>query len=415
MGMPEELKPNKLRKKSSKKKAKASKAPAKKKAKPSKKKKATKKGQRVKATRAVTGSGKTKRAESFDKKIDAILGKMGHPVDYPVQISDPINCMHTGLFMLDLILCGGYRKGRMYTHIGRPNAGKSTLAQEAIAAAQRAGRRVWFFDIEESAARVLMVRQGIIPDATYKCRDGSRGFRYLTPETGEEFYEMSISMLDALPPDPDPNTPPQTLLVVDSYESITSAALTDKKQPIGVFGRMHSQHQKRLRKRLKRAGATMVATNQLRVSGIGGIFVNPEDEAGGYALKYYSDAKTKLNFKKPGADGAPKNVIPIKMKTTRNRMADPFKEAQFRLILGRGYDRLYDRLKFLVTVGEIKCTGAYYLIKGKKLQAKRAREAMKDPYFRRLCFYLRKKMSTYERYFNVFGTDEMDWDDKETA
>jgi recombination protein RecA len=410
MGMPKELKPNK-KKTPAKKTTAAKKKPSKKKA--TKKKVATNKGQRVRATRAATGAGATKKAQSFDKKINEILEKMGHPVDYPLQISDPINCMHTGLFMLDLILCGGYRKGRMYTHIGRPNAGKSTLIQEAIAAAQRAGRRVFFFDIEESAARVLMVRQGIIPDATYKCRDGSRGFRYLNPETGEEFYEMALALLDALPPDPDPNTPPQTILVVDSYESITSEAITDKKKPIGTFGRMHSIHQKRLRKRLKRAGATLVATNQLRVSGIGGMFVNPEDEAGGYALKYYSDAKTKLNFKKPGADGAPKGVVPIRIKTTRNRMADPFKEAQFRLILGRGYDRLYDRLKFLVTLGEIKTTGSYYIIKGKKLQAKRAREAMKDPYFRKLCFYLRKKMSTYEGYFNVFGTDEMDWDNQE--
>jgi len=420
MDLPESVRdkgPRRTRKKKVTKK-KVAKKPAKK----AKKKKATKKsetevGRRVLATRAAKGSGpqQTKKAADFDAKINAILEKMGQPLDYPVQVSDPSNCIHTGLFMLDLILCGGYRKGRMYTHIGKPNAGKSTLAQEAIAAAQRGGRRVWFFDIEESAARPLMIRQGIIPDASYRCRDGSLGFRYLQPETGEEFYEMSVAMLDALPPDPDPNTPPQTILVVDSYESLTSAAIDDKKKPIGAFGRMHSIYQKRLRKRLKRAGATMVATNQLRTSGIGSMFVNPEDEAGGYALKYYSDAKCKINFKKPGADGCPPGVIPIKMTTQRNRMADPFKEAKFRLILGRGYDRLFDRLMFLVTLGEIKQKGSYFQIRGKKYQMKNARELMKDPHFRKLCFYLRKKMSTYERYFKVFGTDEMDWDSKEDS
>jgi hypothetical protein len=115
MGMPKELKPNKKRPPKKKTKA-AKKKPSKKKA--AKKKKATSKGQRVRATRAATGAGATKKAQSFDKKINDILEKMGHPVDYPLQISDPINCMHTGLFMLDLILCGGYRKGRLLRHRG---------------------------------------------------------------------------------------------------------------------------------------------------------------------------------------------------------------------------------------------------------------------------------------------------------
>jgi len=366
-----------------------------------------KKGAEVPATRAATKKGSTKAAMTIDQELEAVLTKMKHPIALPVQVSHPRNCVHTGLFMLDLITCGGYRKGRMYTISAHPSHGKSTLVQEALAAAQIQQLRIFHFDMEHSSARQYMARQGIVTDETYRLEDGSRGYYYLDPESGEDFYRMAGRLLDRLPRDPDPDTPPKTILVVDSYESFTSDAITDDKEPIGVFARMHSSWQKILRRKLRRAGAVMVSTNQLRTSGIGTFFIDEEDDAGGYALKFYSDCRVFIRMGRAGGNKSnplPPNTCKGSLFVKKNRMADPFKKADdVRLILGRGYDRWHDRLMFLVTTGYIKRKGAYYIFQSdqgeKKFQYKKARSLMRKTRFIEACFQLSSKMATYEKFF----------------
>jgi recombination protein RecA len=360
-------------------------------------------------TRANKGSTTTKAARNLDKSLEDVLIKMDHPVALPVQVSHPRNCIHTGMFMLDLITCGGYRKGRMYTLLAKSGHGKSTLIQEAIAAAQLQGIRIFHFDMEHSSARQYMIRQGILLDDSYRLDDGSRGYYYLDPESGEEFYRMAGRLLRALPKDADPDKPPKTIVLVDSYEAFTSDAVTDTKEPIGVFARMHSMWQKKLRREIRRAGAVMVATNQLRTSGIGSFFVDEEDDAGGYALKFYSDCRVFIRMSAPKKELG--GICKGSFRTKKNRMADPFKKAEdVRLILGRGYDRLHDRLMFLVITGQIKRDGAYYKIGDKKLQYKRTRELMRKPKYVDRCFEIAKRMVTYEKYFAYDGKVER-WDE----
>jgi recombination protein RecA len=390
------------------KKAPAKKAPAKKAA---TKPKPAAKGADTPAprTRANKGSTTTKAARNLDKSLEDVLIKMDHPVALPVQVSHPRNCIHTGMFMLDLITCGGYRKGRMYTLLAKSGHGKSTLIQEAIAAAQLQGIRIFHFDMEHSSARQYMIRQGILLDDSYRLDDGSRGYYYLDPESGEEFYRMAGRLLRALPKDADPDKPPKTIVLVDSYEAFTSDAVTDTKEPIGVFARMHSMWQKKLRREIRRAGAVMVATNQLRTSGIGSFFVDEEDDAGGYALKFYSDCRVFIRMSAPKKELG--GICKGSFRTKKNRMADPFKKAEdVRLILGRGYDRLHDRLMFLVITGQIKRDGAYYKIGDKKLQYKRTRELMRKPKYVDRCFEIAKRMVTYEKYFAYDGKVER-WDE----
>jgi len=398
------------------------KAPAQKasvKADPPAKKPPANKGAEIQAPRTKANKGKTttKAARDMDKKLEEVLVKMGHPVALPVQCSHPRSCIHTGLFNLDLILSGGYRKGRLYTLLGHSGHGKSTLVQEAIAAAQIQGVRIFHFDMEHSSARQYMVRQGILLDDTYRLDDGSRGYYYLDPETGEEFYRMAGRMLNALPRDPDPETPPKTLVLVDSYEAFDSEAINDEKQPIGVYARMHSIWQKRLRRQVRKAGAVLVATNQIRTSGIGSFYVDDEDDAGGYALKFYSDCRVFVRMGrfagKTSKSGLPEGVAKGSFFTKKNRTADPFKKAEdVRLIRGRGYDRLHDRLMFLVITGQIKRDGAYYKMPGdKKLQYKRARELMRKPKFVNRCFEIAGRMATYEKFFAYEGPIDT-WEDE---
>lgn len=398
-------------KKPTAKKAATKKAPAKKAA--AAKPDAAKKGAETHAprTRANKKGTTTKAARDMDKQLEEVLVKMNHPVALPVQYSHPRNCIHSGLFMLDLITCGGYRKGRMYTLLAQSGHGKSTLLQEAVAAAQLQGVRIFHFDMEHSSARQYMVRQGILLDESYRLDDGSRGYYYLDPETGEEFYRMAGRMLRTLPKDIDPESPPKTIVLVDSYEAFDSEAIDDEKNPIGVYARMHSTWQKRLRRQIRRAGAVLVATNQLRTSGIGSFFVDAEDDAGGYALKFYSDCRIFIRMGRPGTKGLPEGTAKGSFFTKKNRMADPFKKADdVRLMLGRGYDRLHDRLMFLVTTGQIKREGAYFIFGDKKLQYKRARELMRKAKFADRCFEVARRMATYEKYFSYDGKIET-WED----
>jgi len=391
-------------------------------AKPSSKKTTKKttrsKGAEVRAPRTATKkkSGTTRKAVKQDKAIEAVLAKMEHPVAMPIQVSHPRNCIHSGLFLVDLVTCGGYRKGRMYTIIGRPSHGKSTMVQEAIAAAQMQGIRIFHFDMEHASSGSYMQKQGIITDDSYRLDDGSRGYYYLDPETGEDFYRMALRLLKALEPDLDPETPPKTILLCDSYESFTSEAVDEDKNPIGTYARMHSQWQKMLRRAVRRAGAVMVATNQVRTSGIGSFFVDEEDDAGGYALKFYSDCRLFVRMAKPGTQKMPDGVGKITYLTKRNRMADPFKKEFGRLIIGRGFDRLDDRLQFLVTIGEIKIVNKRFVIDGKKLQHARARQEMKKTTWVDLCFAKARSLETYESYFKVDDKKKTEaWEEDDDA
>jgi recombination protein RecA len=165
----------------------------------------------------------------------------------------------------------------------------------------------------------------------------------------------------------------------------------------------------KLRREIRRAGAVMVATNQLRTSGIGSFFVDEEDDAGGYALKFYSDCRVFIRMSAPKKELG--GICKGSFRTKKNRMADPFKKAEdVRLILGRGYDRLHDRLMFLVITGQIKRDGAYYKIGDKKLQYKRTRELMRKPKYVDRCFEIAKRMVTYQKYFAYDGKVER-WDE----
>ena len=373
----------------------------------------TDKGTRIKATRAVTKKGSTPSARKLDSSIVKVLEEAGHPVSLPVQVSHPKACVRSGLYMLDLILSGGFRKGRMYTILGHSGHGKSTLLQEALAAAQRQGIRIFHFDLEASSARNYMARQGIIGDDSYRLADGSRGYYYLQPETGEEFYRTAIRLCRALPEDRSDDTPPKTIILLDSYESMDSEAISEDKAPIGSYARMHSQWQKKLRRNIVKAGAVLVATNQLRTSGIGSFFVNQEDDAGGYALRFYADVRVFLRTKAMQKEGTLKGVSLGSVQTKKSKVCDPFKKEEVRLIIGRGFDRLYDRLALMVQTGHIKKDKARFKIGSKTYQYRAARALMKQREWREKCEEVAALSATYRDYFKPAPLMLEEWDTDE--
>jgi RecA/RadA recombinase len=141
------------------------KSPAKKRA---TKKKVTKKKILSKKASPQKMDAKTRARE---KKIEDYLKKMDIEVeDCPVQVSDPQHALSTGLLMLDLIFCGGYHRGRMYTHSGPPGSSKTTIVQSAIRAAQEAGVKIYHLDFEGAAEAKYMKRMGITLDSSYRAK-----------------------------------------------------------------------------------------------------------------------------------------------------------------------------------------------------------------------------------------------------
>jgi RecA/RadA recombinase len=290
----------------------------------------------------------------------------------------------------------------MYTHVAGPSSGKSTLMQEHLAAAQLQGMLIYYFEVEESGEGSYMLRQGVKPPAEYMLKDGSRGFYYLVPQTGEEVYRIAIGFLKQLPTlDRDTliHRPPRVIFLVDGYESMTSEGVTVDKNPIGQYARMHSRFQKIVHNHLRRTGSAWVATNQTRTSGIGSFIVNPEADAGGQALKFYADVKTFLRRKRAGADNFPDGVAPLSIQTTKNRLCVPYQTIRERVYIGHGVDRLFDRLMFLVTVGKVKQDGKVFTIDGKKYNLDRARKLMREDTWWRLCRHLRRDPAVYDQYF----------------
>jgi hypothetical protein len=291
----------------------------------------------------------------------------------------------------------------MYTHVAPPSSSKSTLMQEHLAAAQLQKMLIYYFEVEESGEGSYMLRQGVKPPAEYRLADGSRGFYYLVAHTGEEVYKLAIGFLSQLPTlshETLISRPPRVLFLIDGYESMRSEGVTADKNPIGTYARMHSRFQKLVHAHLRRTGSAWVATNQTRTAGIGTFFVNSEADAGGQALKFYADAKTFIRTKKTEADGCPTGVAPMVIVTKKNKLCVPNQVIRERLFVGHGIDKLFDRLMFLVSLGQIKQDGKVFLSEGKKYNLDKARKLMKEERWWRLCRNLRRDHAVYEKYFS---------------
>lgn len=352
------------------------------------------------------GKKRTKEAKIAAGLIEA-LEKSGVAVGTPPLVSEPKNTIHTGSYMLDLLLCGGWYKARMYTFFGPSNGGKTTLMQECIRAAQRSKHKplILHEDVENATDGAYIRRQGVNVD--YKV-GGEQGYIYVVPEFGEDAYRAMCNFLDALPDDPDPAGPPRALLFCDGYNAMESEKAHKEKNPVGLLARMHSRWQRKLRKALKRPGATLIATNQ--VSTHMNNFSSYEDETAGNALRFYPDVRVKVSSSKPGDKGCPPGVSVMKFVVKKCKVAGTTGwERTTRLVVGRGVDRLYDRLMFLSNLNYIVQVGNKYEIEGKKYPLKKAREIMKDKEWIKLCRKLRTDISVYEEHYGYGELMQEDW------
>jgi recombination protein RecA len=257
----------------------------------------------------------------------------------------------SGSIGLDVALgVGGYPRGRVVEIFGPESSGKTTLALHAIAEVQKTGGQAAFIDAEHAL------------DVTYARRLGVSLADLLVsqPDTGEQALEIAEQLVRSGAVD---------LIVVDSVAALVPKAEIEGEMGdahMGVQARLMSQALRKLTAVVSRNQATVVFINQIRMK-IGVVFGNPETTTGGHALKFY--ASVRLDIRRTGQLKEGEQVVGsrTRVKVVKNKVAPPFREAEFDIRYGVGVDRLAEAIDLGVERGLVEKSGAYYALGGERI------------------------------------------------
>ncbi len=263
----------------------------------------------------------------------------------------PVAVIPTGSLGLDLALgCGGYPRGRVVEIYGPESSGKTTLALHAIAQVQAQGGCAAFIDAEHAL------------DVTYARKLGVKVEDLLIsqPDTGEQALEITETLVRSGAID---------LVVIDSVAALVPKAEIEGEmgdQHMGLQARLMSQALRKLTAVVSRNGTTVLFINQIRMK-IGVVFGNPEVTSGGNALKFY--CSVRLDIRRIGAvkDGEVMVGNRTRVKVVKNKMAPPFREAEFDILYGVGISRVHELLDLACEKGIVEKSGAWFNIAGERI------------------------------------------------
>jgi recombination protein RecA len=266
------------------------------------------------------------------------------------QVTD-IAVIPTGSLSLDLALgVGGLPRGRVIEIFGPESSGKTTLTLHAIAECQRMGGICAFIDAEHAF------------DASYAQRLGVRLDELLVsqPDCGEQALEIADQLARSGAVD---------LIVVDSVAALTPKAEIEGEMGdahMGLQARLMSQALRKLTGITHRQGSTIVFINQLRMK-IGVMFGNPETTTGGNALKFY--ASVRLDIRRIGQlkNGDEVFGSRARVKVVKNKVAPPFRQAEFEILYGSGVNQLGELVDVGAAHGVLEKSGAWYLLDGERI------------------------------------------------
>jgi RecA/RadA recombinase len=315
--------------------------------------------------------------------------------------------MSTGSLSLDLIIGSGCRPGLMGTIFGPEGSGKSTLALSLVSSAQSINIPICMYDPEAGSDPVYMRAMGIDLKYTIEIKDGRKstlkpGFFYTQPDTGEAVYRHILRVLSKMPIVDD--GPPKILFLVDSFAGMASEEVDELGDGgrVADEARMHSYFLKRVVPRLRRRGAILFGTNQMRTAI--GSYGSPQQEAGGWALRFWPGYKIRTSCKRVEPDKLGVQTVPVIWRTTKNKAFPPFRSTDMRLMLGRGLDHAYDAFYFLKHLGLLEVKSGRQIIKLDRYQNelyswRDFRRVVEDASFRRMCFDMLRVNDTYRLYF----------------
>ena len=293
---------------------------------------------------------KSKEAEEKRKALESVLAsierKFGKGSIMPLKNAEKVKVetISTGSLSLDIATgVGGIPRGKIIEIFGPESSGKTTLALHVIAEAQKNGGIAVFIDAEHALDPKYAQKIGVDVDNLYISQ----------PDYGEQALEIAESLLRSGAVD---------VIVVDSV-----AALVPKDELEGEIGEAHVGKQARLMAQALRklkslahnANAAVIFINQLREK-IGVMFGNPETTPGGRALKFFADMRLDVRRIGDAKEGENKIGSRVRVKVVKNKLAPPFREAEFDMIYGEGICKLCDLVDTAAEIGVIKKSGAWY-------------------------------------------------------
>ncbi|MDO4642307.1 MAG: recombinase RecA [Cardiobacteriaceae bacterium] len=262
-----------------------------------------------------------------------------------------IQAISTGSLGLDIALgIGGLPKGRIVEIYGPESSGKTTLTLQVVAEAQKAGGMAAFIDAEHALDPIYARKLGVDTDNLYITQ----------PDTGEQALEIADALVRSGTFD---------VIVVDSVAALTPKAEIEGEMGdshVGLQARLMSQALRKLTANIKKANTLVIFINQIRMK-IGVMFGSPETTTGGNALKFY--ASVRLDIRRIGSvkDGDEVLGNQTRVKVVKNKVAPPFKQAEFEILYGEGISRMGEIIDLGVMANIIQKSGAWYSYNGEKI------------------------------------------------
>ena len=307
----------------------------------------------------IVKSGKNQETENKEKnkalaaaisQIDENFGK-GSVMKLGQKAAINVESISTGSLSLDLALgIGGLPKGRVVEIYGPESSGKTTLALQVLAEAQKVGGICAFVDAEHALDPVYARKLGVKTEELLISQ----------PDTGEQALEIADTLI---------KSGSISVLVIDSVAALTPRAELEGEMGdhhVGLQARLMSQSLRKLTGSIAKTNTMVIFINQIRMK-IGIMFGNPETTSGGNALKFYSSVR--MDIRRIGAIKEKEQIIgnSTRVKVVKNKVSPPFKQAEFQILYNKGINRLGEIIDKGVELDILEKAGAWYSYEGEKI------------------------------------------------